>query len=81
MEHARGHLWAWHQLSGRADLHLGDAITALRDAGHDDLADGLEQDLVGRNVLEGRWTFQIMEEYEQGVRGCTPLGADLAVRC
>ena len=34
--------------------------------GHHDLADRIETELVGRNVLEGRWTFQIMEEYDDG---------------
>ncbi len=66
VEHARGHLYAWHQLSGRADLQLGDAVTMLRDAGQSDLADHLERDLVGRNVLEGRWTYQVVEEYDDG---------------
>ena len=32
--------------------------------GHDAIADRLEDVLVGRNVLEGRWTFQIIEEYD-----------------
>ena len=26
----------------------------------------IEPELVGRNVLEGRWTFQVVEEYDQG---------------
>ena len=25
-----------------------------------------DRELVGRNVLEGRWTFQIVEEYDDG---------------
>jgi hypothetical protein len=65
IEVARGHLYAFHQLSGRADFHLGDAVDLLRKAGHDDLADRLDRDLVGRNVLSGRWTFQLVEEYDE----------------
>lgn len=64
VERARGHLYSFHQLMGHADLTLGEACDALREAGHDDVADRLETDLVGRNVLEGRWTFQIVEEFD-----------------
>jgi hypothetical protein len=63
-ERARGHLYSFHQLTGSADIELGDAVTALRDAGHTAVADRLEQELVGRNVIAGRWTFQIVEDYD-----------------
>ncbi|WP_265522319.1 hypothetical protein [Oerskovia flava] len=66
VERARGHLYAFHQLTGKADLELGDAVDQLRAAGHAELADRLETDLVGRNVLAGRWTFQVVEEYDDG---------------
>ncbi len=26
----------------------------------------LQTDLIGRNVVEGRWTFQVVEEYDAG---------------
>ncbi len=64
VEVARGHLYAFHRLSGTADLALGDAVDQLRDAGHTELADRIERELVGRNVIEGRWTFQIVEDYD-----------------
>ncbi|MCL3817319.1 hypothetical protein [Aeromicrobium wangtongii] len=64
VEEARGHLYTFHRRSGTADLLLGDAVDLLREAGHDDLADDIESDLVGRNVIEGRWTFQIVEDYD-----------------
>ena len=63
-ERARGHLYSFHQLTGSADIALGDAVASLREAGHDDVADRLDRDLVGRNVMNGRWTFQIVEEYD-----------------
>ncbi|MBM6400778.1 hypothetical protein [Phycicoccus sonneratiae] len=66
VEEARGHLYAFHRRCGTADLTLGEAVEALRDAGHGDLADRLETDLVGRNVLAGRWSFQVVEEYDDG---------------
>lgn len=64
VERARGHLYSFHQLTGRADLLVGEAAEQLRAAGHDELADELETELVGRNVLDGRWTFQVVEEYD-----------------
>ncbi len=63
-ERARGHLYSFHQLTGSADLGLGEAVEQLRTAGHGDIADEIERELVGRNVLPGHWTFQIMEEYD-----------------
>jgi hypothetical protein len=64
VEDARGHLYAFHRLCGRADLTLGEATDLLRAAGHTELADRADRELVGRNVLEGRWSFQIVEEYD-----------------
>ncbi len=64
VERARGHLYSFHQLMGHADLLLGEACDKLRAAGHDDIADRLEGELVGRNVLYGRWTFQVVEEFD-----------------
>ncbi|WP_158863148.1 hypothetical protein [Leifsonia sp. AG29] len=66
VEHARGLLYGFHRLTGSADLALGEAVDQLRDAGHADVADRIEHDLVGRNVISGRWTFQIVEEYDDG---------------
>ena len=63
-ERARGHLYSFHQLTGSADLTLGDAVEKLREAGHDDLADDIEREIIGRNILPGRWTFQVVEEYD-----------------
>jgi len=65
-ERARGHLYSFHQLTGSADLALGEAVDALREAGHTDLADRITTELVGRNVIADRWTFQIVEDYDDG---------------
>jgi hypothetical protein len=64
VEHARGHLYAFHRLSGTADRTLQDAVTALRNAGHRDLADEVADILVGRDVIAGRWSFELVEEYD-----------------
>jgi len=61
---ARGHLYEFHQLTGRSDGQLQEAVALLRGAGHVELADVFDHHMVGRNVLEGRWTFQIVEEYD-----------------
>jgi hypothetical protein len=66
IERARGHLYAFHQLTGHADFALGEAAELLADAGQNRWADRISTELVGRNVLPERWTFQIVEEYEDG---------------
>lgn len=66
IEEARGSLYAFHRNLGRADLTLGEAVDKLRAAGHTEIADEIETDLLGRNVLAGRWTFQVVEEFDDG---------------
>ncbi|HZG05623.1 MAG TPA: hypothetical protein VE546_18945 [Streptomyces sp.] len=63
-ERARGHLYSFHQMTGRADLLLGEAVDLLRAAGHEEEADLLETEVLGRNVIPGHWTFQIVEGYD-----------------
>ena len=64
LEHARGLLYGFHRLTGTADLNLGEAVEQLRKAGHTELAERIDTELVGRNVIDGRWTFQIVEDYD-----------------
>ncbi len=66
VERARGHLYSFHQLSGKADLSLQEGVAMLREAGHVELAEEIDAGLVGRNVLPDRWTFQVVEEYDDG---------------
>ncbi|MGI5524003.1 hypothetical protein ACQEUX_24140 [Micromonospora sp. CA-259024] len=66
MHRVRGHLYSAHQLVGGADLTLDRVVKLLRQAGHDEVADRVEHELLGRNVLPGRWTFQIVEEFDDG---------------
>jgi hypothetical protein len=66
IERARGHLYAFHQLTGGADFALGEGIEQLAKAGHQDWAYRLATELVGLNVLPGRWTFQVVEDYDDG---------------
>ena len=64
VEEARGYLYAFHRRCGEADLKLGDAVELLREAGHGEQADRIDEDLIGRNILDGRWSFQVVEEYD-----------------
>lgn len=66
IEDVRGKLYAAHRLTGTADLALGDAVDLLRKAGHAELADRIDEEMVGRNVAQGRWTFQLIEEFDDG---------------
>ena len=43
VENARGMLYAFHRMSGEADLALQAGLAALRDAGHADLAGQIEE--------------------------------------
>lgn len=65
VERARGRLYDLHHMVGRADFVTEDAVEKLRHAGHPELARFVAEELVGRNVLEGRWTFQIVEEFDR----------------
>ena len=64
VEQARGLLYAFHRESGRADLALQDAVQALDDAGHVDLAAEIRTVLVGRDVIPGKWSFEMVEDYD-----------------
>ncbi len=64
LERARGRLYDFHQMMGHVDFQMGDAATMLRNAGHHELADLVEHEVVGRNVVDGRWTFQVVEEFD-----------------
>lgn len=66
VEQARGHLYAFHQLMGRGDRQAGDAADLLEAAGHTELAERVRTELVGRNIVEGRWSFQLVEEFDDG---------------
>src|SRR4051794_12109307 len=64
LERARGRLYDFHQMVGHLDLKMGEAAEQLRRCGHGEVAALLEREVVGRNVLEGRWTFQVIEEFD-----------------
>jgi hypothetical protein len=65
IEHARGLLYGFHRMSGQADLALQEAVAALRLAGQDELAAEIDEVLVGRDIIPGHWSFQIVEAYDE----------------
>jgi hypothetical protein len=66
IEQVRGHLYALHQLTGSADFKLDEAVELLAEAGHTKIAERLREELIGRNVVPGHWTFQLVEEFDDG---------------
>ncbi|MFD5804277.1 hypothetical protein ACIBSR_32750 [Streptomyces sp. NPDC049936] len=64
-ECARGHLFAFHQLTGSADFELDRAVELLRAAGHPEWAERVRTEILGRNVIPGHWTFQVVEAYDR----------------
>jgi hypothetical protein len=65
-ERARGHLYEMHQLTGTADFQLDEAVSLFMQAGHTEVAERIQRDLIGRDVTPGHWTFQLVEEYDDG---------------
>jgi len=66
IERARGALYTFHQLIGGADAQLDDVVDGLRANGFGGLADRISGELIGLNTLAGRWTFQVVEEFDDG---------------
>ncbi|GAA4990161.1 hypothetical protein [Streptomyces hyderabadensis] len=64
-ECARGHLFAFHQHTGAADFELDRAVALLRAAGHPEWAERVRTEILGRNVIPGHWTFQIVDAYDR----------------
>lgn len=66
VERARGRLYDLHQLIGHADLMLDEAVRLFGDAGHTKLAERIQTELMGRNVIADSWTFQLVEDFDDG---------------
>ncbi|MFD0263775.1 hypothetical protein ACFVH7_36525 [Kitasatospora indigofera] len=65
-QRARGRLYDFHQMTGGADRMVGEAVRALRAAGHPEQAGLVEREVQGADVLPGMWTFQVVEAYDAG---------------
>jgi hypothetical protein len=80
VEEARGHLYAFHRRAGTADLQLQGALDQLRKAGHAELADEIDEVLVGRDVVPGLWTYQLVEAYDRTYYDVWKAAVDKAER-
>jgi hypothetical protein len=66
IERARGALYEFHQLIGGADITISESADILEQAGFSEQAETIRTKVVGRNLLAGRWSFQIVEEFDDG---------------
>ncbi|MDT4915946.1 MAG: hypothetical protein QOI15_2381 [Pseudonocardiales bacterium] len=64
-DHARGMLYGFHQLCGTIDGNVQEAVAMFRSAGMAELADEIEECLVGRAIVDDRWSFQLVEAYDE----------------
>lgn len=64
IERTRGALYEFHQLMGGADAMLDDVVDGLRRCGEPGWAEHVATEIKGRNAIEGRWSFQIVEEFD-----------------
>ena len=63
---AHGHLVQFHHATGHGMDHLADAEDLLREAGYDELADRLRDDLLPRGVVEETWSYSVLEAFQDG---------------
>ena len=66
VERARGRLYDFHQLVGAADFLFEEAADQLEQAGAAALAERVRSEGVGATVRPGRWTFQVVDEFDDG---------------
>jgi hypothetical protein len=65
VERARGHLITLHHLLGRAEVLFEEVAGELRAEGHSTEAAQLEREVIGRDVIEGRWSYELLEEFDR----------------
>lgn len=64
---AYGHFLSFHHAVGHAMNRLADAEAELADAGHEEHAAVLRNDLLPAGVVEDKWTYELVEEFQDGV--------------
>ena len=64
IERARGVLYDFHQSAATPICSSPMLSTLLDEAGHHGWAECVRDELLGRDVIPGRWTFQIVEDYD-----------------
>ena len=71
LQRAHGHLLAFHHAVGHGMDHFETAEYVLRGEGHDELADELRDDLLPLGVLDGTWSYGVVEAYQEGLLPAT----------
>jgi len=71
LQRAHGHLLAFHHAVGHGMDHFEAAERVLRGEGHDELADELRDDLLPLGVLDGTWSYGVVEAYQEGLLPAT----------
>jgi len=67
LNRAHGSLIEFHHSTGHAMDHLDDAEDSLREAGHEELANHLRDEVLPRGAIEDRWTYDLLETFEAGL--------------
>lgn len=63
---ARGHLLTLHHLIGHADNMLDTVVKELDEAGRSDLVELVHREILGRDVVAGKWTYQLVQDFDAG---------------
>lgn len=61
-----GALLECHHEIGNGMDHLEEARSLLREAGHDEYADELRDELLPAGVFEDNWTYELVEAFRDG---------------
>ncbi|ADB61935.1 hypothetical protein Htur_3070 [Haloterrigena turkmenica DSM 5511] len=65
-QRAQGQLLAFHHATGHGMDHLREAERLLREAGRDDLADDVRDELLPHGVVDDdRWSYDVVENYQR----------------
>ncbi|WP_435151466.1 hypothetical protein [Haladaptatus sp. DFWS20] len=63
---AHGYLVHFHHATGHAMSHLRVAESNLREAGHDEFADHIRDEILPCGLLgDERWTYDLLEKFEE----------------
>ena len=65
LQRAQGYLIEFHHATGHGMDHLALAESRLREAGHDELADDVRDDLLPHGVVDDdRWSYDVLEDFQ-----------------
>lgn len=62
-----GSLLTFHHTIGHGMDHLDTAESVLREAGHEETADRLRNEILPAGVFEGIWTYEVVEAFRRNL--------------